>query len=151
VARTSRTPPRERTTEALGPLVPQRKNARARLPRDSKHEKEREIMDDARIRRLIEIPATPAGNVDFERLLAEFDNKYGTAAPSEGGSTMEQDRMDEMVSERVERNERWGRDASRDEALAELVNEGAVPIWELSAPPRPRARTGSSAEVRDTF
>ncbi len=61
------------------------------------------------------------------------------------------DAYEEAISERVERNARWGRDDSRDTALGELVNEGTLPLWEEAAPPRPRARTGSTAEVRDDF
>ncbi len=70
---------------------------------------------------------------------------------TEGNPMHTDDHVEEAVAERVERNTRWGRDAGRDTALAELVNEGAIPLWEERAPVRPRERQGGTVEVRDDF
>lgn len=70
---------------------------------------------------------------------------------TEGNPMHTDDHVEEAVAERVERNTRWGRDAGRDTALAELVNEGTIPMWEERPPVRPRERQGSAVEVRDDF
>ncbi len=70
---------------------------------------------------------------------------------TEGNPMHTDDHVEEAVAERVERNTRWGRDAGRDTALAELVNEGTIPMWEERPPVRPRERQGGAVEVRDDF
>jgi len=94
---------------------------------------EEDMGHDPKIRKLFDDLAA------FRREYGGEDYAGGGAALSEG-SGMDQDRMDEMVAERVERNQRYGRDASRDTALAELVNEAIVPMWEPAQPPAPRTR-----------
>lgn len=135
MAKTSRTKPHERTTQALGTQTP-RSRARLRLPRTEKHSTtmEEDMDHDPRVRKLFDDLAA------FRREYGGEDYAGGAAALSEG-SGMDQDRMDEMVALRVERNERWGRDASRDTALAELVNEHEIELWEERQPPSRRPKT----------
>jgi hypothetical protein len=84
----------------------------------------------------------------------EFDpttRKLDDAHTTQGGS-MDLD-FEEQVAERRERNGRYGRDASREEAIAELTNENApgFALWEERAPVQPRERQDSGVPVLDDF
>lgn len=94
---------------------------------------------------------------EFERLYGPLggarlvETAEGAAVSlSDGGTTnggiMDNDSMAELISQRVERNERWGRPTDRDGALAELVNEGQVAMWEQRAPIQPRTAALADGE-----
>ena len=154
MARTGRTKPHERTTEPLGPLVPRRKNARLRLPRTEKHATtmEEDMSHDPRVRKLFD--DLGAFRREYGGRVVHTEDYAGGGAALSEGSGMNHDGMDaheDAISERAARNQRWGRDAGRDTALAELVNEGQIPLWEERPPVRPRERQGGAVEVRDDF
>jgi len=71
----------------------------------------------------------------------------------EGSPMHTEHAFEEQIAERVERNGRWGRDASREEAIAELTNENApgFALWEPRPPVRPRERQDSGVPVLDDF
>ncbi len=154
MAKTTRTPPHKRSgSEPLGPTTPLRKKARLRLPRAEKHATtmEEDMDHDPRVRKLFDDLAA------FRREYGGEDYAGGAAALSEhttttqGGSMSGMDAHEDAISERAARNERWGRPADRDTALAELVNEGQIPLWEPRPPVQPRERQGGAVEVRDDF
>ena len=145
MAKTKKVRPSQRAradTEAARP----RKAERQTLPRKAKHYKDllQTQASSPQTRKLIEGAVMPE-----PRYIRTADAAFLDETPENPMST--EHAFEEQIAARRERNTRYGRDASREEALAQLVNEAAIPLWEPRPAVQPRARRGASGPVVDDF
>jgi hypothetical protein len=101
---------------------------------------------DPQTRKLIEGAVMPE-----PRYIRTADAAFLDETPENPTST--EHAFEDAIAARRERNTRYGRDASREEAIAELSNENApgFALWEPRPPVRPRERQDSGVPVLDDF